>query len=490
MLNGDFPYEAVNMFLRMYTKTFTPTAVQRYLRRRGFRTSPQEIGDFLDAHPAAFILDGAEYISRAGVFTGKYFSIKPSRFEIDAGILIIGHRCMPFTDPEMLPHELCFCYGKNTVQKKCINAASDDILDMYRLFGEEYVPQYLGLDPGNAERNFAENDFEIPNRIKLTVCDLASLYEKWNFSQSDRLLARVKDWNNGLVELIPLKQTKLHLFESTAADEQRELWYHRFESCLLNAIETYGPCSCIEEQLACAYFGNTRLLCDAGCGSAEEFLTYTKNIAFAEYGVETRLWKKNEEVCASALLKNNFQSGVDVSDTLYAETGLPIPEFMIDAYVLDSLYCKDEGVVAVFKKMVPSSCVLQEWQLKTFLLHLESRFAALTQTYNRFTDFNKGDVRHRALALYSALVELICELDSCGLNADVFPQQDLVILSQLFAHTGRLIEVLLYQESMSESDLSSASASLEGMEYSFEDIEEVLIDIMHNKRKDAFSVVK
>ena len=94
------------------------------------------------------------------------------------------------------------------------------------------------------------------------------------------------------------------------------------------------------------------------------------------------------------------------------------------------------------------------------------------------------------MALYSALVGLICELDSCGLNADVFPQQDLVILSQLFAHTGRLIEVLLYQESMSESDLSSASASLEGMEYSFEDIEEVLIDIMHNKRKDAFSVVK
>ena len=163
---------------------------------------------------------------------------------------------------------------------------------------------------------------------------------------------------------------------------------------------------------------------------------------------------------------------------------------MVDAYILDSLYRKDKGIRDVFKRIIPSSFVLEEWQLKTFLLHLETKYVILSETYNRFTDFNKGEVRSRALKLYSALVKLICDLDSCGLPADLFPQQDLVVLSQLFAHTGHLVEALLYQENLSDKDLSAASASLEGMTFSFEDIEEILVSVMENKKKDAFSIVK
>ena len=63
-------------------------------------------------------------------------------------------------------------------------------------------------------------------------------------------------------------------------------------------------------------------------------------------------------------------------------------------------------------------------------------------------------------------------------------------MSQLFAHAGRLIEVILYQEDMSDKELDAAAASLDGMYGSFEDIEENLTVIMRSKRKDAFSVIK
>ena len=490
MVKEDFPFEEVNAFLRVHIAVFTPKTVQRHLLQQGFHVNVREIPEYLDSHPLAFELNGNDYISRAGLFTGEYFSIKPSRFEIQEGILVVGHRCMPFTDPEMFPHELNFYTDKKAVAKKCIPVAADDILDMYRLFGEEYVPQFLALDPGNEKYNFAENDYEIPNKINLTVCNMKTLYERWNFAYKDRLLAKVVDWDKGTVELSFLKQERSHLFESTAEDDRRSFWYRYMDSCLQNVIDTYGPCSGIEEQLALAYLGHTRLLCTPACGSMEEFLEQAHGIEFAEYGVETRLWKKGEEVYDSPLWKGQIQPEIDISDTLYAEIGIPVPEFIIDAYIYDSLYRKDRCRTDVLKRIIPEAHVLEDWQLKTFLLHLESRYAALAEKYNRFTDFNKGDVRQAALELYSALVTLICELDLCGLPADVFPQQDLVILSQLFAHTGHLIEVLLYQENVTDADLNSAAASLDGMSASFEDIEEVLTDVMHRKKKNAFSVIK
>ena len=201
MVKEDFPFEAVNAFLRVHTAVFTPKTVQRHLLQQGFHVNVREIPEYLDSHPLAFELNGNDYISRAGLFTGEFFSIKPSRFEIQEGILVIGHRCMPFTDPEMFPHELNFYTDKKAVTKKCIPVAADDILDMYRLFGEEYVPQFLALDPGNEKYNFAENDYEIPNKINLTVCNMKALYERWNFAYKDRLLAKVVDWDKGTVEL-------------------------------------------------------------------------------------------------------------------------------------------------------------------------------------------------------------------------------------------------------------------------------------------------
>jgi len=216
MVKEDFPFEEVNAFLRVHTAVFTPKTVQRHLLQQGFHVNVREIPEYLDSHPLAFELNGNDYISRAGLFTGEFFSIKPSRFEIQEGILVVGHRCMPFTDPEMFPHELNFYTDKKAVTKKCIPVAADDILDMYRLFGEEYVPQFLALDPGNEKYNFAENDYEIPNKINLTVCNMKALYERWNFAYKDRLLAKVVDWDKGTVELSFLKQER----EAAAQVEQ------------------------------------------------------------------------------------------------------------------------------------------------------------------------------------------------------------------------------------------------------------------------------
>lgn len=490
MFETNFPEEAVEVFLRTHTSIFTPKLLQQYLWRQGYRTSARELPDYLDEHPLVFPYGTDAYISRAGIFTNRYFSIKPEKFEITSGILVIAERCMPFCDPEMLPHELQFFYEQKPIAKKCTTVLADDVLDLYQLFGEEYIPQYIALDPANEKRNFAENDYEIPNRIDLLVCDMDALYKKWEFAYTDRLLARITDWNKGYVEIIPLKQQRRHIFERTEEDEKRSAWYGAFEKALLTVIEKYGPCASIEEQLACAYFENAPHLFKRSCGSAKEYFEQSQTIGFETYGVETRLWKKGEDVPAQGLWNDTVTDDQNALNASYAETGLPMPEFIVDAYIYDALYQNDGDTSALYKRIVPETCLLEKWQSKTFLLHIEARYAILAKTYNRFSDFQKAGVRSDALRLYSALLHLMCALDSCGLPIHAFPQQDLVILSQLFAHAGRLIEVILYQEDMSDKELDAAAASLDGMYGSFEDIEENLTVIMRSKRKDAFSVIK
>ena len=44
-----------------------------------------------------------EFITRAGVFSNKWFSFRPTREEVKKGMFMIGHRSIPFTNPNVTP---------------------------------------------------------------------------------------------------------------------------------------------------------------------------------------------------------------------------------------------------------------------------------------------------------------------------------------------------------------------------------------------------
>ena len=58
----------------------------------------------VDADPE-FLRDGGRVCRREAFFTGRKFLITPETWEIEAGILIPGHRFVPYLDPEVFPSE-------------------------------------------------------------------------------------------------------------------------------------------------------------------------------------------------------------------------------------------------------------------------------------------------------------------------------------------------------------------------------------------------
>ncbi len=142
--------------------------------------------------------------------------------------------------------------------------------------------------------------------------------------------------------------------------------------------------------------------------------------------------------------------------------------------------------------MLPDSEDIDKEQIEIFLLHIKERYARIKKKYNKFSDFEKGEARSRTLALYSDLVDLICFLDSSDSTVDELPQQQLVILSQLFSHTTKFLDVFMNEESISSNDLELILESLDGMEDGFEEISIELRQAINkntNNNNNGFTII-
>ncbi|MBQ0166398.1 MAG: hypothetical protein KBT02_04725 [Treponema sp.] len=480
----------INTLLRKELSMFSVKNIQSLLLEQGVKIPAQEVSAYLQMHPYVTQLANKKYITRAGCFTGRFFSVKPSKYEIEQGIFVPGDRCMPFVDPQMLPDELTFVFNGKNVEHCTGEYSTSELLDHYILFGEEYSAQYLALDPCNSEQDFSINGFELPSRMKLTVVDMAELYQSWNFQYGDRLVLYVIDWDKGVVSLSPSLIRKENPFEQTAAEEKRKKWYSLFKHHLLASFKQFGPCGSMEEQLAAAFLSDIPGLTDMYCGSVEEFLEQTDKISIVEYGVESRLWRTDSEIPAAGNWVNEGEESDVMAGTLYGVFGLPMPDYIVEAFILDSLYQKEETSAKIFSRILPDETLLSSFQQSLLILHLERQHAIIKKSYNWFADYEIGEIRNQALKLYSQILCLICELDRCNLPVDRFPQQELVILSQLYGHTGKMIEAFLFQKGISEKDISAASLSLEGMNFSFVEIQGPLRAALKQHQLHAFSIVK
>ena len=102
-------------------------------------------------------------------------------------------------------------------------------------------------------------------------------------------------------------------------------------------------------------------------------------------------------------------------------------------------------------------------------MHLEKKYDILRKGYNWFADYHFAKYRHETLELYSKIVAVFYEIEYQKVNLQELDQQHLVILTQLSGHVSSLIYSFTQQDSFSEKDLSTLEASLEGMNFNFEE---------------------
>ncbi len=486
--------DVINHYLCAQTKFFTVKDFCKFLADNKIRISAEEAKERLESNSVVFPLQNGLYMTRAGAFSGRLFSIKPYAFEVTEGVFIPGDRCMPFTDSEMYSGDLTFVFEGNPLPKKAVEVESDRAIDLFMLYGEEYAPQYIAADPANETFDLMEKDFALPNTVMLTGVDFSSVKEKYGFTISDRFLCSVKDWQKGIVELTLIHEaSESNVFDKGDAGDRRLHWYTLLENLMLKSFDRAGPCSSIEEQLAVLFFENRRELCVEDCGSMHEYInSYAKKTGIEYFGVETRLWHKGKTVPAVGSWNKSLVSGDDkAAQMLSPEEKLfySMPQFVKDQFIVDMLFRRSEDFDALLERMIPQSIKLNIVEKNFLLLHLQERSVILKSDYNWFADQSIGPVRQKALLLYMRIALLVNKVDGYGKALENFPQQELVILSQLFNHLTRILETVAAQENLGE-EAETLLLSLDGMEMNFEEIQSELEEAVVKERKRNFTVIK
>lgn len=472
-------------FIRSFPEPFTAKELLYMLNALNYNFSLEELIEFLDSDPRIFSLQKKMYITHAGAFNGKIFSIVLTPQELEKKVLVPGDRCIPFVDSEMLSSSLKFEFLGKKLPTKLIELDKTSALDLFSLFGEEYSVQYLASDPACQNLHIAENDFELPPRVKLTGIDLKTVLSGFDFKLTDRLICRVKNWGAGIIQIYPLVEKKENPYSISEIDFARQKWNESLEDGLIASFDRMGPCTSIEEQLANVFYEHSKELCVPACGSVHEFLRWTKKIDIEYFGVESRLWFKNQEIPAVGKWNK------DVCSEFYSSS-FPLdsrPNCIVDSFIKDQCFEKKNDVPELIKKIIPDNGLISDKERKRLTLQIQNRNDAVRKNYNWFADFALGRIRHAALDLYLKVESFMSEIDCNDEEFQNLPQQEMVTLSQLFSHLSRIIEITTSDVDCEDDETYAMQLSVEGMEENFEEIKPMISAAMHNVRKKRFNVI-
>ncbi|GHV87131.1 hypothetical protein AGMMS50255_4270 [Spirochaetia bacterium] len=455
--------EALYDFLENVTEPFTLEDITAFIRmiepRPGNRLS-MEIASLIDSWNIAFKLDSRRWVSRRGCFESVPFVINPTKLELLNGILIPGHRCVPFANPRLRPHEYMFYWRGKPVPMTTTEGPPDEFYPYYYIFGEEYAPQYVAQDNPENEDAFNCDPYEDPPEVSIKTLDMRNIYRESAFVPGDRFVARARDWKAGTFDL-----------ERVGKDEwpQTELnaWLEAAERGFEDAFSLLGPGSSTEEQIAYAYWYGGKRMREIPAYSLEDFLfEKTDRIEATAYGIESRLWFAGKEIPDSRIIEGYLlpPDRTLVEDILFRRQ-VPISEYVIQSYVRDALFHGEEDIPAILERIVPPSIRLEEREWKILAGYIADTLEEFTPIYTPFADQAMGPIRQRVGELHTAVIDLLARLNKGGIDPSWLPKHTYIVLSQIQGHAAGVMEDLDSDEAPAEGDLEAMDNSLDSKTY-------------------------
>jgi hypothetical protein len=475
-------------FLENVTEPFTLEDVTAFIRmvepKRGGRLS-FEVASLIDSRNIAFRLDSRHWVSRRGCFESVPFVINPTRLELLNGILIPGHRCLPFANPGLLPQEYVFRWKGKAIPASTTEGPPDEFYPYFSIFGEEYAPQYVARDNPENEAAYNSDPFDDPPEVSIKTLDMRSVYRESSFVPGDRFVVRTADWREGIFDL-----------EKVAKDawSQTELyaWFEAAEGGFEDSFALFGPGGSTEEQIAYAYWYGGKRMRDVPAYSLEDFLyDKTDRIETAGYGIETRFWYAGKEIPDNKKIEG-FQALPDrtvVEEILYRRH-IPISEYVIQSYVRDALFRSDEEIPNIIQRIVPPVVPLEEPERDFLGDYITDALNEYRPSYSVFADKGMGPVRQRVGELHTAVIELTARLLKGDIDSSWLPKHTYIVLSQIQSHAAGLLEDLDIDKEPPPEELEAMDNSLDSMIETYEDIKELIDDALDSFRRNNLSVVK
>ncbi|MDR1215515.1 MAG: hypothetical protein LBK25_02425 [Treponema sp.] len=480
--------DALYKFLEITVEPFTLESITSFVcsfKTKHLNRLSTEIEARLNVCKLAFPLEQRKWISVRGYFENARFVIKPSRSEIANGILIPGHRCIPFANSEYLPHDYTFYWGKKCIPFTMIEGEPEEFYPYYSALGEEYAPQYIARD--NPENEEAFNDeFDVPAEVSIRTLDMRAIYRETKFIPGDFFEVRIVDWKKSIFSL---QKFEKDVWNEKDLKEWQEAAEKGFEASFINM----GPGASTEEQIAYAYFYGGKRMQETPAYSLEEFLyERTDRIETVIYGIETRFWFAGKDIPDIGMLMVQRIADRTLIEEMLVANKVPINEFVIQSYVLDMLFRRETRIQDVVMRIVPPiishNLESREWNM--LVDYTTEIYAELSNEYSLFKDKDMGPLRQKAGELHTAVIELAAGLRPDSINAAYLPQHTFIVLSQIQNHAAGLMDELGVDTEVSHIDLDAISNAIDGMTDAYNEIKELVEDAMSNFRRNNIAMVK
>jgi hypothetical protein len=475
-------------FLESRLDPFTPEDAVAYIKKFHHQKAgqlAQEIAAMMRDRSVAFQIDANKWLSRRGCFESVPFVITPTRLELLNGILIPGHRCIPFANPALLPHTYMFFWQDRKVDQTSIEAAPEEFYPFYSIFGEEYAPQYVARDNPENEEAFNYDPFEDPAEVSIQTLDMRTIYRESGFVPGDRLIARTIDWREGRFSL---ERSPKDAWSQADLDA----WLRAAEAGFHKAFELLGPGASTEDQIAFAYWYGGKAMRSVPAYSLEDFL-YDKTdvIETTAYGIETRFWYAGKEIPDRRdLEKSNTPTERTTLEDILLKKEIPISEYVINAYVRDALFRNDLDITRLIERIVPEVIPINDQEWGFFAGYVLEVFNDLQDTYVYFSDQRMGPLRQRVGELHTAVIDLTARLMKGDIDSSWLPRHTFIILSQIQSHAANVLEDLDIDEPPPAGELETLENSVDSMMDTFEDIKEMITESMDTYRRNNLSLVK
>ena len=480
--------DALYEFLENTDEEFMVDDVVSHVRKKDPTRSimlAEELTAFINRRKLAFNAERGKWLSRRAFFSPLSFVINPTRLELSNGILIPGHRCVPFANSNLLPHEYTFFYKNKEIPFTTSEAAPEEFYPYYVIFGEEYAPQYVARDNSKNEEAFFMDPYEDPPEVSIKTVDMRKLYMEMKFIPGDRFLVTTLNWKKGnfLLEKIPRDTWSKHDLNS---------WFTAAEEAFERSFNTLGPGSCTEEQLAYAYWLGSSRLREVPAYSLDEYLyDRSDKIEVAPYGIETRYWYAGREIPDQVELDNlNIRPDATPLEVFFLLMNIPISEFVVQSFIRDSLFREGGDPELIRQRLIPVQKEIDEKNSKLLDDYIMAVIREFKVNYNIFTDKRAGPIRTRAVEMHKSVIELEARLNKSGIDTSWLPRHTFIILSQIQMHTSGVLEDLGSDESPTEEEMDALDSSLDSMVETYEDIKELINESIKNFRRNNFTLVQ
>jgi hypothetical protein len=479
--------EALYEFLENTTEPFALEDITIYVQASGQKPNKKlaaEISAYLDARKIAFKQDSRYWVSRRACFEPVLFVISPSRLELLNGILIPGHRCVPFANPMTLSNRYKFFWKGKPIAVTTTEAPPEDLYPYFCVYGEEFAPQYIARDNPKNEEAYNADPYEDPPEVSIHTLDMRAIYRESSFIPGDRFVVRTLDW----------KECHFELEKAGKDDWARsdlDKWLEAAETGFEDSFALFGPGASTEEQIAFAYWFGGKRMREVPSYSLEEFLfEKTNRVDTVPYGIETRFWFAGKEIPDSRELQNYTvpPDRTFVEEVLY-QKNIPISEFVILSYIRDAFFRNEKDIDLVINRLIPPVVHLEEAEWDLLADYISDSMDDFYKNYSLFLDRGAGPVRQRAAELHTAVIELSTKLQKGEIESVWLPRHTFIVLSQIQGHAAALLEDLAFDESPESSDITAMENSLDSMVDTYGDIKELINSAMDNFRRSNLTVI-